>query len=308
MNSPMTCKQPLARLQNVSQVPCPFFRHRLFFVLFAIGLLGLTVCGTVINPIDMPIVVGLIILFLGVPHGALDVAIWSAKTRARDFQGIASLLLFYLFLASAFLWLWLVSPALALPAFIVMSIYHFSGDWERDLEFLPRLLVSAAIITAPVGFNRTEVVQIFSWLSPGDAAATVALVMAMAAVPLLQASAVVIAIIAIRQPWAAAELTVILALAWLTPPLLFFLVYFCGLHSVRHVVETRQFLGKPPARELALLAFPYASFAIIGTLAGAFMLSTLPLGPAVLGTVFMALGALTVPHIVFIDLRRGDNS
>jgi beta-carotene 15,15'-dioxygenase len=305
MNSQTQSMQALTQFQNVSQVPRTFFRHRLVFALSAIGLLGFTVGGAVVNPLDMPVLAGLVILLLGVPHGALDVAIWSAKTRARGPKAVARMLLFYLSLASVFLCLWLVAPALALAAFIVMSIYHFSGDWERDLEFLPRLLVSAAIITAPVGFNRTEVVEIFSWLAPGDTAATVALVMAVAAVPLLQASAVVIAIVAIRQPWAAAELLIVLALGWLTSPLLFFLVYFCGLHSVRHVIETRQLLGTPSARELALLAFPYASLAIIGTLAGAVMLSTLPLGPAVLGTIFKALGALTVPHIFFIDLRRG---
>jgi Brp/Blh family beta-carotene 15,15'-monooxygenase len=305
MTSKTSSEQDLNQSLNFTQaLPASFFSHRIIFSLSAIALLGFSVGGVVINPLDMPVLAGLVILLLGVPHGALDVAIWSAKTRDKRFKAVSRMLLFYLSLASGFLCLWLVVPALALPAFIVLSIYHFSGDWERDLEFLPRLVVSAAIVTAPLGFNRAEVVEIFSWLSPGETATAVALVMAVAAVPLLQASAVIIAIIAVRQPWAAAELLAVLTLGWLTSPLLFFLVYFCGLHSVRHVIETRQLLGTPSARELALLAFPYALLAVIGTLAGAIMLSTLPIGPAVLGTIFMALGAFTVPHIWIVDSRR----
>lgn len=285
------------------KLPPAFFEHRAAFVVAALILVVFAIFGAVVNPLDMPVLTGLIILILGVPHGAFDVAIWSAKTGCRDSRGISAMLLRYIALASGFFCLWLLAPALALPVFIVMSIYHFSGDWARDLEVFPRLIVAAAIVSAPAGLHRAEVIEIFSWLSPDATAGTVGLVMAAAALPLLQASLVVIALVAVWRPWAAAEIAAVLALAWLTPPLMFFLVYFCALHSVRHMIETRHQLGMPTGRAFVLAAFPYAPLAIIGTLVGALTLSTLPIGPALIGTIFMALGALTLPHIVIIDLQ-----
>jgi Brp/Blh family beta-carotene 15,15'-monooxygenase len=274
----------------------------MLFVVSAAALVAFDLGGVSVNPLDVPVLAGLAILLLGVPHGALDVAIWKANNGHRRSGGVAKMLLGYLALASAFLGLWLLVPGLILPIFLMMSCYHFSKDWDRDLDWIPRLILAAAILTAPAVLHRGEVVEIFSWLSPETTADIVALIMAMMAVPLLQVSVFVIVLVSAQQPGVAAELIAVLALAWLTPPLTFFIVYFCGLHSVRHVMETRRLLGMPPAREFLLAAFPYALVAIIGTLAAAFTLSVLPPGPALLGSVFMALGALTVPHMIIVDL------
>ncbi len=207
----------------------------------------------------------------------------------------------YIALAGGFFSLWLIAPAVALPIFIAISIYHFSGDWDHDLDGIPRMIVAGAMISAPAALHRAEVVEIFSWLSPAETASTVALAMAAAAVPLLQASLVVTVLTAVRRPWVAAELAAVLTLAWLAPPLMFFLVYFCGLHAARHMIETHHLLGAPTAHAFARAAFPYAPLAIVGTLGGALTFSTLPPGPALVGAIFMALGALTVPHIIIVD-------
>lgn len=283
-------------------LPPAFLNHRAVFVVVGAGLLALTISGVVINPLDMPLLAGAIILVLGVPHGAFDVAVWTDRNGLGRRPAISTMLFGYVALAGGFFGLWLMAPALALPVFLAMSIYHFSGDWDHDLDRLPRLLVAAAMITAPAGLHRGEVVEIFSWLAPEPVANSVGLIMAAMALPLLQASVVVIALIASQRPWAAAELVVVLALAWLTPPMLFFLVYFCGLHSMRHMIETHQQLHSASVGAFFRSALPYAPLAIIGTLIGAFGMSTLPPGPALIGMIFMALGALTVPHIVVVEL------
>ncbi len=282
--------------------PRAYFEHRATFVVATLLILIFALRGNIFNPLDYPVITGFLILLLGVPHGAFDVAVWTAKNGLRGTRGIPEMLLRYIALAAGFFTLWLVAPAVALPVFLLMSIYHFSGDWHRDLNLVPRLIVAAAMISAPAGLFRAEVVEIFSWLAPDAIATAVGLVMATTAVPLLQASAVVVALHALHRPWAAAEIAVVLALAWLTPPLMFFLIYFCGLHSVRHMIETRHLLGSPNASAFFRAAFPYAALAIMGTLVGAFALSTLPPGPALIGAIFMALGALTVPHIVVVEM------
>ncbi|MEO1282791.1 MAG: Brp/Blh family beta-carotene 15,15'-dioxygenase [Pseudomonadota bacterium] len=277
------------------------FTHRVAFIVCALVLLALIATGARVNPLDAPIIAGLLILFLGVPHGAFDVAIWKARRNSPTSGNVAAMLVRYVAFAISFFIIWLLAPALALPVFLIISIYHFSGDWVHDLEQIPRWIVAAAMLTAPAGLHRDEVVQIFSWLSPVETAETVGLVMAAVAIPLLQASTVAVALICMHRPWAAIEIVVVLGLAWVTPPMLFFLVYFCGLHSVRHMIETQRLIGARSVRRFLLAACPYAPLAIGGTLVGALSLSTLPPGPAILGAIFMALGALTVPHIIVID-------
>jgi len=275
--------------------------HRVVFVLVGLCLLALHLIGASTNPLDVPVLAALVILVLGVPHGAFDVALWQADRRAFSSQELAIMLLKYVSLAALFFGLWLIVPELALPVFLGISIYHFSGDWSRDLDSAPRLIVTSAMIAAPAGLFREEVVEIFSWLAPDDTARLIGMTMAALSVPLLQASVVVIALLVIHRSWLAAELTTVLALAWLTPPLLFFLVYFCGLHSVRHMLETHQHLRCRTVGEFVFAAWPYAPFAILGTLLGAVTCFSLPLGPAMLGMVFMALGSLTVPHIIVVE-------
>ncbi|MEM6498254.1 MAG: Brp/Blh family beta-carotene 15,15'-dioxygenase [Pseudomonadota bacterium] len=275
--------------------------HRALFVLVGLGLLALHLIGASTNPLDAPVLSALVILVLGVPHGAFDVALWQSDQRAANSQDLAIMLVKYISLAALFFGLWLIVPELALPVFLGISIYHFSGDWSKDLDLAPRLIATSAMIAAPAGLFREEVVEIFSWLAPEDTARLLGMIMAALSVPLLQASVVVIALLAIHRTWVAAELAVVLSLAWLMPPLLFFLVYFCGLHSVRHMLETHQQLRCRTVGEFVFAAWPYAPLAIFGTLLGAVTLSSLPLGPAMLGTVFMALGSLTVPHIIVVE-------
>jgi len=275
--------------------------HRVVFILVGLGLLALQLIGASTNPLDVPVLAALVILVLGVPHGAFDVALWQSDRRAASSRDLAVMLVKYVTSAALFFSLWLIIPEFALPVFLGISIYHFSGDWTKDLDLAPRLIVTSAMITAPAGLFREEVVEIFSWLAPDETAYLIGTIMAAVSVPLLQASIVVIALLAIHRIWVAAELMILLSLAWLTPPLLFFLAYFCGLHSVRHMLETHQQLRCRTARAFFLAAWPYAPLAILGTLLGAFTLSSLPLGPAILGMVFMALGSLTVPHIIVVE-------
>ncbi len=281
--------------------PTALSAHRAVFVVAALALLAFSMGGAIPNPIDLPLLAGLAILILGVPHGAFDVALWTARNGGGSSHSVAAILFGYVVLAGGFFALWLLAPALALPVFILSSIYHFSGDWSRDLELFPRLVITAAIISAPAALHRAEVIEVFAWLSTDEIAATVATIMAAAAAPLLQSGLVVIVLVAVRRPWAAAELAAVLALAWLTPPLMFFLIYFCGLHSIRHVIETRDTLGVKSNYDFFAAAFPFAAIAICATLAGASMLFALPPGPALVGATFMALGALTLPHMIIVD-------
>jgi Brp/Blh family beta-carotene 15,15'-monooxygenase len=274
-----------------------------FVVLGALLLAGLA-SGVAINPLDAPLVAGIIILLLGVPHGGFDVAIWRRRNPTAGRTALVQMLSIYVGLAAGFFVLWLSVPELALPVFLMMAALHFAGDWDGALSILPRSTIAVAMLCSPAIFFADDVIAIFNWLGPAEVSQRFALVMHVVAIPALQASAVIVALLAVRDPLAAGEIAVVLALALLSPPLVFFLVYFCGLHSVRHMIRVHRELAPQTARGFLMAPWPYAPIAMLGTAVAALVLSSLPVGPALLGMIFMALGALTVPHMLLIDGTR----
>lgn len=65
---------------------------------------------------------GVILLSIGIPHGAIDHLISNPKI---DRKGLGRFLLIYLTLIAAYLSIWYFLPILALIAFLAMSAYHF---------------------------------------------------------------------------------------------------------------------------------------------------------------------------------------
>lgn len=240
-----------------------------------------------------------LVAVLGVPHGALDVdmarALWPLERRAARLAfGLG-----YLAVAAGVLGFWLVAPGAALAAFLAYSAAHFAGDWRDDLSSPARLAAGAAVIALPAAAHESEVAWLFAALAPPDAANLCAAVLHAAAPPL--AVVAVAAAALARRPGVVVELVALTALALVAPPLITFVVYFCGLHSPRHFVETIARLGFGWSRGVAA-ALPLSVMTLVLAAAGAAVLARLDTAPEVvaLKTVFVGLAALAVPHMVLV--------
>lgn len=277
--------------------------HSAAFVALVISVLLAQFIGISLNPLDWPVLAGLVVLFLGVPHGGFDVALAKRRWQLSSSIRLGVFLGTYVAIGAVIAALWFALPSLALPLFLAMAAYHFGGDWEDALDHLPRVIVGAALICAPAILNRGEVVNIFSWITPSSIAETTAQLMALAGVPLLQAALVISLIIAVEKPLVALEITAILLLGLLTPALCFFLVYFCGFHSVRHVFGVANELQPSSAADLVSRSIPYAPIAVAGVLALTGALTILAIPVEFLGVVFVILAALTAPHMLLVDLK-----
>ena len=137
----------------------------------------------------------------------------------------------------------------------------------------------------------------------GDGARAVAAAQAALGPVLLVGLAVAAVIAARRAPHEAFELLGAAALALLAPPLMFFIVYFCALHSARHLREGfREEHGH--GRRLTLLVVAAYTLAPLA-LAAAFLVGTAgtaALDEQLLRVVFIGLAALTVPHMALVTL------
>jgi beta-carotene 15,15'-dioxygenase len=98
------------------------------------------------------------------------------------------------------------------------------------------------------------------------------------------------------------EIIVVAFAAMVLQPLTFFVIYFCALHSMRHLADVRQTLSGVRTSALVYRGAPYAGTAMACCWAGSVFFPGLPTGSAFLSSVFVGLAALTVPHMLLCEL------
>lgn len=239
---------------------------------------------------------------LGMPHGALDPLIARRLGLWRTPLTFAAFNLAYIGVAAAVVALWLIAPVPSLVAFLLISAAHFGSDWNRERPLALRFLTGAALLSLPSLRDQDAVADLYVTLA-GDGARAVAAAQAALGLVLLVGLAVAAVIAARRAPHEAFELLGAAALALLAPPLMFFIVYFCTLHSARHLREGfREEHGH--GRRLTLLVVAAYTLAPLA-LAAAFLVGTAgtaALDEQLLRVVFIGLAALTVPHMALVTL------
>lgn|GEM_PF-120989 len=239
---------------------------------------------------------------LGMPHGALDPLIGRRLGFWRAPFTFAAFNLVYTAVAAAVVALWLVAPVPSLIAFLLISAAHFGSDWNRARPLALRFITGAALLSLPSLRDEDAVADLYATLA-GEGARAVAAAQAAIGPVLLVALAVAAVIAARRAPHEGVELIAAAALALLAPPLMFFIVYFCGLHSVRHLREGfREEHGH--GRRLTLLIVAAYTLAPL-LMAGVFLWATAgtaSLDDQLLRVVFIGLAALTVPHMALVTL------
>ena len=279
-------------------------------------LQGLVFCGAAIllaavaatlGPLGSQIeliVIASLILILGVPHGALDTIF------ARQIYGIQNLrgwILFsaiYLFLSAFVVGIWLLQPAIFLLAFLFISAFHFSGDPAAGTPWPARALYGGAVVILPAALHAVETTRLFSLLA-GESATDLAMPwLVLLSWPWL-AGLILAAIQRMRTDWLTAlEFFSVGILSVVAPPLLSFTLFFCTMHSARHILRTIDYSEKS-SRVFILGA---ALLPMFGVLAVSFVawyfLRTTPIDARIIQIVFVGLAALTVPHMALVERVR----
>lgn len=258
-------------------------------------------------PLDLQIQLVLLsplILLLGVPHGALDTVFVRQLTGIRSAAGWSLFTLAYLAAAAAVVVLWWFSPGFFLAVFLLISAFHFSGDPEGRTPALSRLLYGGAIIFCPLGLHAQEVAQLFAALAGESAAQTIVAALQWAAWPWLAAIGVAVLAGARQDLARSIELLSVTALLTLMPPLIGFTIFFCAMHSARHVLRTRAYSNDGSLGNLLRIA-AWPMLATVAGVALAWWLSDgMPLDMRLAQLLFVGLAALTVPHMIVVERVR----
>ncbi len=240
-------------------------------------------------------------MVLGVPHGALDPIFAAATYRLRATGQWAVFALAYLALAAMVVAVWRLSPALFLAAFLVMSAAHFSGDPIQGTPWPTRVLYGGAIIVLPALLHGADVARLFAALVPAGAATTIAAALHRIGWPWLIALALAALLRARKDTVSGIELAAVAILATLMPPLPAFAVFFCGMHSARHILRTASFAHSRTL--LATAVIPMLGVTCLAA-AGWWWLGGTTLDAKIVQLVFVGLAALTVPHMALVERVR----
>ena len=269
------------------------------FFLSALGLSLLVYSGIELPRGALLVILAALVALVGLPHGALDPLVARKAGLWRNSSGLACFLGAYLLLAAIAGLLWAWAPEFSLAAFLAYSSWHFSGDWSGWLSRGWRLCAGASVICAPSLLYPDLVAEYFSVLTGEDATALVR-VLQWLAIPALAGTIFSAARCIGKRPAVAAELAVLAVSAIALPPLVFFLLYFCSLHSPRHLIDTVQ--GMKPATATATAAG--LTLLTIGLGALFFVLSpSTQIDQRLLQITFIGLSVLTVPHMILIEYR-----
>ena len=269
-------------------------------LLVALGTLAL---GRLSPQLEL-IVVAVLIVVLGVPHGALDTIFAKQLYGIRTLSGWLQFSLLYLLLAALVVGLWLWQPGLFLLGFLAISAAHFSGDPLQGAPWPARLFYGGSVILLPTIGHAQEIGRLFGLLVGDATAAPLVPWLRWLAWPWLVGLALASLWQTRHDFWTALEMAAAGILAIVAPPLVSFVVFFCGMHSARHILRTMNFSGRSSWRYVAGAALlPMAGVLAGSALAWVFLRDT-ALDARVVQVVFVGLAALTVPHMVLVERVR----
>jgi Brp/Blh family beta-carotene 15,15'-monooxygenase len=245
-----------------------------------------------------------IILLMGVPHGALDVVFARQFVGVRSVAGWSLFALAYVAAAAAVVGLWWVAPGFFLAAFLLISVFHFSGDPEGETPALFRMLYGGSVIFCPLALHAGEVSEVFAYLAGAPAAQMIVAALKWAAWPWILAIGFAAIAGARRAPVRSIELVSVAALLTVAPPLVGFTLFFCGMHSARHVLRTRDYSIEGTLRCLLVVAVWPMAITVAGVAIVWWLSGGSPLDMRLAQLLFVGLAALTVPHMIVVEQIR----
>ena len=258
--------------------------------------------------VDVLNLIGLLaVVFIGLPHGAMDGALAIHLGWMNRPIKAATFLLAYVGLAALVVGMWLIIPTVGFLVFLAISMFHFGrGDIvpRAKEHHLAEVLMRGGLVLAGISlFHRSEVDSIFEVLIGSDTGIVWLFLQAIGVLTLVLIPYVILSKSKQERTAASFEVVGLLALFAIAPPLLGFAIYFCGVHSVRHFKHMGVML-KSTLQQFQVtrttVIFSLMTWAV-GLLVLANQSASIGLEPALLQVIFIGLAALTVPHMILVD-------
>ena len=256
-----------------------------------------------------------LILSIGISHGAMDnykarklLSIYKIKNKIIFFST-------YIFISALVIFIWNLYSSFTLVAFLVVASYHFGLE---DTSFLHKgnsiidqifyFIKGSLIIFAPLFFYFDETLKIFETLMVSESFLTFLELEHWIINVCLFFSISGYFYFIYKNQFKDFEILLldmfsIVVLNYVFSPLIAFTIYFCFLHSVRHIVSISYDLDKNDflngVKLFVKKALPLTIVtAILYLLATIFLSKSYGLNEVIIKVIFIGLASLTFPHIL----------
>lgn len=243
----------------------------------------------------------IIVLIFGVPHGSLDVLFAQQAYQLDQFKDWLKFLTLYSLLSIFIIAAWWLASYLVFYTFLLLSALHFSDDIQQisdnSLSFrLIKFCYGISIIVLPSYLFYDELIRLYSMLVSPDDAKIVVDFFYLICLPLLISLFGLCLFNQSLDHRSKLEILTVCLISISLHPILSFTLYFCLMHSARHILRSKLFFAKVDSRSFVLaLVVPTIVVCIIGFIFFKYLL-TENLQADLVKIIFIGLAALTAPH------------
>ena len=240
-------------------------------------------------------------MLLGVPHGAFDPIIADRLGWLSSSSRLVMFYLGYLLVTVLVFFIWPILPMMSLFGFLLVSVYHFSQDFKVR-SALGRFSYGTLILTIPVVLHSLRVEELFDHLLFGQSSK---LLIAIMMVTFAISFVVLLFSFKNYSKKQLIELTAIVLMGLLLDPLVYFALFFCLLHSPRHIKHEWDLLPIHK-QKISLMIGTGVIIAtyILAVIAANHLNLSLSDVSGFFTIVFIGLAALTYPHMFLVEIAR----
>ena len=255
------------------------------------------------------------ILSIGISHGAMDNYKANKLLKIYKINNKSIFFIIYILISGIVILMWSLYSSICLISFLIVASYHFGredtaflNDGNSYLDQLTYLIKGSLIVFSPLFFHFDETLKIFEtlflskkiliflenehWLINICLALSIFGYFYFIYKNKLKDFEILLL-----------EMLCILILNFIFSPLIAFTVYFCFLHSIRHIISISYELDSISfingVKIFVKKALPLTVITVILYLiAMIFLSTTYVLNEVIIKVIFIGLASLTFPHIL----------
>jgi Brp/Blh family beta-carotene 15,15'-monooxygenase len=265
------------------------------------------------------IVAAILIVTVGLPHGATDLLLVKYLSTDRYKQSVGQTLFQYIGLIALYGSIWYFIPQLAFILFIAISIYHFGQSnynfiqvESRVIRTLSYLASGSFVLLTPLCIHYEIAVPIIETIS-GTTAYSISATTAETLPRALFLTNVWLLVFLFLNDWITSEtlvyqlvsIVLLLLCYWFLPLILGFTIYFVFWHSLHSMVDQVDYI-RTKENDFTWLryyknALPITLLAVILIAAGYWINITWSINFSIIEVFFIMLSLMTLPHIILIE-------
>lgn len=251
------------------------------------------------------------LLWPGLAHGSIDILTAKRKNIISSDKNNLIFLISYVIIPVFFFLIWLNFPNFTFTVFLVLSLLHFGISdklyFDKLISLIEISLRALIVFTLPIVFHNYETIQIVRFLYVSDEyLLTLTKFFEYLVYFIIPLMALFIYYSFIKQNVGGIlEIFIILFCFYFFKPLVSFLLYFCFLHSTRHLLNEKKLLNLS-FKKIFFKTIPMTSIVVVGTSILLFLSYFFFKSSSLLfsGYIIIALFCFTIPHIILINFTK----